>query len=38
MGEILFLTFELRKYEIYQIKFEITDLKTEKKQNVGPDS
>ena len=29
------LTFELRKYEKYQITFEFTDLKTEKKQNVG---
>ena len=29
------LTFELRKYEKCQITFEFTDLKTEKKQNVG---
>ena len=27
-----FLTFELQKYEKYQITFEITDLKTEKKK------
>ena len=31
MGEIFFLTFELRKYEKYQIAFEMTDLKTKKK-------
>ena len=29
-----FLTFELRKYEKYKIKFEITDLKTEKEKTV----
>ena len=29
--EFYFVTFELQKYEKYQIKFEITDLKTGKK-------
>ena len=33
-----FITFELRKHEKYQITFEITDLKTEKQQNIGLDS